>query len=647
MCGIYGVKGRLDDVPFERMDRALVHRGPDSGGLHLDRANRVGLGVRRLAIIDLEGGRQPIHNEDQSAWIVLNGAIYNYGELREALEAKGHRFYTRSDTETIVHLYEEYGTAGVHLLRGMFGFALWDASRRRLVLARDRLGVKPLYYWQGGGTLVFASEIKAILEHPAVSPTVDREALLAYLALQYVPHPKTMFEGILKLPAGHLLVADPGGVWVERYWAPVFADVPRTVPDGVAAAECERLLQESVALRLVADVPVGALLSGGVDSGLVVALMAREAGRRVKTFTVGFEESGGYSELTEARRVAQWLGTDHHEEVLKPIQVADILPRLVWHLDEPVADQAALPTYLICGVAATQVKVVLTGEGGDEIFGGYPRYAWFRVAAALRRRIPALATLAARATTASPAGSAVRRKGRLLFAEGSDAARHAEWVGVFTGGELTRIRGPALRDGLPEDPAQARIAATLAAAGTDPVHRLMALDLDTWFPDDTLVKLDKMSMAHSLEAREPLLDHRLVEVLSTFPSRLKVRGLRTKLLLNLVARRVLPPSVVHHRKHPFRLPVGPWLRGPLDGLCRELLAPERLEREGYFDPAYVRSLRQAHLEGRRDAHRQLWALLCFQLWHAIFIDRSIAPGVASAGPRSLARDGPMAGWSNR
>jgi asparagine synthase (glutamine-hydrolysing) len=505
----------------------------------------------------------------------------------------------------------------------MFGFALWDASRRRLVLARDRLGVKPIYYWQGGGQLVFASEIKAILEHPAVSPVVDREALLAYLALQYVPHPRTMFEGILKLPAGHLLVAEPEGVRVEQYWAPLFADVPRTVPDDVAAAECERLLQESVALRLVADVPVGALLSGGLDSSLVVALMARASGRRVKTFTVGFEESGGYSELAEARRVAQWVGTDHHEEVLKPVQIGEILPRLVWHLDEPVADQAALPTYLICGVAATQVKVVLTGEGGDEIFGGYPRYAWFRVAAALRRRIPALTALAARAAAVLPAASAGGRKGRLLFAEGSDAVRHAEWVGVFTGRELAQVRGPALRDGLPGDPAQARIEAALAEGGSDLVHRLMALDLDTWFPDNILVKVDKMSMAHSLEAREPLLDHRLVEVLGTWPSRLKVRGLQTKLLLKQVARRVLPPSVVHRRKHPFRVPIGPWLRGPLDGLCRELLAPERLAREGYFDPAYVRWLRQAHLEGRRDAHRQLWALLCFQLWHAIFVERSL------------------------
>ena len=623
MCGIFGVKGSLDGVPFERMDEALVHRGPDSGGLHVDRGHGVAIGIRRLRIIDLATGEQPIHNEDETVWVVFNGEIYNYRELRSLLESKGHRFYTRSDTETIVHLYEEYGAACVQLLRGMFGFALWDVQRRRLLLARDRLGVKPLYYWQGTGQLVFASEIKAILEHPAVPRAVDREALVSYLALQYVPHPRTMFEGIAKLSPGHVLIADETGVVVERYWAPVFADVPRRLDDGVVAEECERLLQESISLRLVADVPVGALLSGGVDSSLVVALMARASPGRIKTFTVGFEEAGDYSELTEARRVAELLGTDHHEEILKPVQVEALLPRLIWHLDEPIADQAAIPTYLICGAAAATVRVVLSGEGGDEIFGGYPRYAWFRMASALHDRVPTLAAGVAAGLQVLTWAPELRRKAELLLGAFSEAERHLQWVGTFRGADLARVRGPALFDGAPENPARYRIERVLEASGADPVHRLMALDLDGWFPDNILAKVDKMSMAHSLEAREPLLDHRLVEMLGTIPSALKVRGLKTKILLKLVAERLLPLAVVHRRKHPFRVPIGPWLRGPLDGLSRELLAPDRLRRDGYFDAAHVTDLLRAHREGRRDAHRQLWTLLCFQLWHAIFISRSV------------------------
>jgi asparagine synthase (glutamine-hydrolysing) len=624
MCGIFGVKGGIEGAPLQRMGGAIVHRGPDSGGVHVDREGGVAIGIRRLRIIDLETGEQPIHNEDESVWVVFNGEIYNYRELRTQLEGKGHRFYTRSDTETIVHLYEEYGTACVHQLRGMFGFALWDARQRRLLLARDRLGVKPLYYWQGGGQLVFASEIKAILEHPAVPRAVDREALLSYLALQYVPHPRTMFDGIRKLPPGHVLVADDRGVRIERYWAPVFADVPRRhLSEDVAAEECERLLQESIALRLVADVPLGALLSGGVDSSLVVALMARASPGRVKTFTVGFEEAGGYSELAEARRVAEWLGTDHHEEILKPVQVESLLPRLVWHLDEPVADQAAIPTYLICGAAAAQVRVVLTGEGGDEIFGGYPRYAWFRLASALHRRAPGLGAVAAGGLRALTRDPELRRKGELFFGALTDAERHLRWVGTFRGADLARVRGPALARDLPDDPARERVEQVLGAAGVDPVHRLMSLDLDGWFPDNILAKVDKMSMAHSLEAREPLLDHRLVEVMGALPSRLKVHRLRTKILLKLVAQRLLPGSVVNRRKHPFRVPIGPWLRGPLDGLSEELLAPENLRREGYFDPGYVTDLLRGHRERRHDAHRQIWTLLCFQLWHALFISRSI------------------------
>jgi asparagine synthase (glutamine-hydrolysing) len=626
MCGIFGVLGGIEDAPFDRMGRAIFHRGPDSGGLYVDRDRRVGLGVRRLSIIDVEGGQQPIQNEDGTVCIVFNGEVYNYLELRKGLEAKGHRFSTHSDTETIVHLYEEYGPACVHLLRGMFGFALWDVRRRRLMLARDRLGVKPLYYHASAGRLVFASEIKAILEHPAVARSVDRIALATYLALQYVPHPRTMFEGVAKLPPGHLLLADEGDVRIERYWEPVFADTPRPVPDAVAAEACEALLQESVALRLVADVPVGALLSGGVDSSLVVALMARAHRGRVKTFTVGFEEAGGYSELEEARRVANLLGTDHHEEILKPVQVEELLPRLVWHLDEPLADQAAVPTYLICRAAAAHVKVVLTGEGGDEVFGGYPRYAWFRLAQRLRVQAPTLTRLLSLPLAMLPVGTSLSRKSALLLGDMTDGERHCRWIGVFTGSEFDRVRGPALREGSLARPAHDRVARVLERAGSDSIHRLLQLDLDAWFPDNILAKVDKMSMASSLEAREPLLDHRLVEVMGTVPSRLKVRGLRTKVLLKLVAERVLPASVVHRRKHPFRVPVGPWLRGPLVPLARELLDPTLLRRDGYFDPGYVSWMLSAHREGRRDFHRQLWALLCFQLWHAIFVRRTMRVG---------------------
>src|SRR6266516_1167293 len=384
MCGICGVVGVVDRAVLQRMTDAMVHRGPDDEGFHF--ADGIGLGARRLSIIDVSGGHQPITNEDGTVVVVFNGEIYNHRELRSRLETQGHRFATRSDTEVLVHLYEEYGDASVHLLQGMFAFALWDAKRRRLLLARDRLGIKPLYYTTAAGAFLFASEVKAFLPYPGFRVDIESGALDLYLALQYLPGPDTLFRGVRKLPPGHLLVSENGRVSVRRYWELVLGDFRPGTTVAEAAEEFGALFRETVKRHLVSDVPVGALLSGGVDSSAVVAAMT-VGGGEVQTFTVGFELPGHHNELTEARRVARHLATAHHELLLKP-DAATQLADLAWHMDEPVADAAALPTYLICRFARQHVPVVLTGEGGDELLGGYPRYAWFARAKRLQRLLP-------------------------------------------------------------------------------------------------------------------------------------------------------------------------------------------------------------------------------------------------------------------
>ena len=612
MCGICGASGPVPTAVLEAMTSALTHRGPDDQGYYQDQG--ASLGMRRLSIIDLEGGHQPLGNESRSAWVVLNGEIYNYRQLRSRLRGR-HRMATASDTEVIVHLYEEYGDACVHALRGMFAFALWDVTRQRLLLARDRLGEKPLYYWQGAGQLVFGSEIKAILEHPGVVRAVDQQALHLYLALGYVPDPWTLFAGIHKLPPGHTLVWEDHRLVLSRYWDLSLLDPPREVGMDEAARELRARVDEATRMRLVADVPVGALLSGGLDSSAVVSGMA--AAGPVRTFTVGFDVDG-YNEFAEARAVAERYGTEHCETVLHALEVPELLPKVLWHLDEPVADAAALPTYQIAQFARQSVKVVLTGEGADEVFGGYPRYGWFGVSKKLEALPAWMRSLSLQtANRALPAGGDRARKAGLLLEDLTDQARHLHWVGAFTRAE---------REALMVDPGGAELPEALVSGylnahpGASLTHRLMYLDLKSWLTGDVLMKVDRMSMAVGLEARAPFLDHELVEFVATLPPQLKVGRGGTKHVLR-AAFADLPEVTTGRRKHAFQVPVGEWFRDGLrDYLMDTLLAPGGA-LNGVLRPEAIRALVAEHMRGQADHGRGLWVLLCLEVWHRLFIDR--------------------------
>ena len=622
MCGICGVVGQIDETLLRRMTRTMVHRGPDDEGYYL--SDGIGLGVRRLSIIDLAGGHQPIANEDGSIWVVFNGEIYNYQELRSRLEKQGHRFQSRSDTEVLVHLYEEYGDAGVHLLRGMFAYALWDSRRQRLLLVRDRLGIKPLYYAEVGSDLVFASEAKALLVHPGLTPQIDLEALDLYLTFQYVPGPTTLFNGIRKLPPGHLLARENGRVGIQRYWDVVFGEGERGIDMDEAAGEFRQLFAEAVRLHLISDVPVGVLLSGGIDSSSVVGLMAEAVPGSVRTFTVGFDIPGMRNEIEDARLVARHFRSDHHEIVVRP-DAAELLPKLLWHLDEPVADPAALPTYLLCRFARQTVPVVLTGEGGDELLGGYPRYAWFLIANRLQSLLPA--TFRERVLLPLgrlfPIGQRYRKGLENLLAERDTAARYMHWIANFDPTLKAQVIAPDLRAAVrsrTEAPITAYLGTGMGVSPADLIHRLMALDMHTWLVDDILTKMDKMSMATSVEARVPFLDHHLVEFVAALPISLKVRTLGTKRLLRRAMADLLPPHTLARRKHAFLVPVDQWLRGPLSGFLRDVLHTRQIKKRGWFDPRQVEAMVDAHTKGITLYGQPLWNLLCLELWARAFLD---------------------------
>jgi asparagine synthase (glutamine-hydrolysing) len=615
MCGICGIaapgRGAVVDVEaVRRMNERLVHRGPDSDGVFHDAG--VALAMRRLSIIDLEHGGQPISNEDGSVTVVQNGEIYNYRELRAELERRGHRFKTHSDTEVLVHLYEEHGEGFVERLRGMFAIALWDGHERRLLLARDRFGIKPLYYRLRDGTLSFASELKAMLEQPGFSREIDPRAVAAFLAFNSIPAPLTIFAEARKLPAGTLAVWRDGELSQRRYARPepVPADQARRRPQGELAGELRETLRDSVRAHLVADVPVGVLLSGGVDSAGLVALAAGEQADPVKTFSVGFEEAS-FDELDRARLVAERYGTEHHEIVLRPDAV-ELLPKLVEAFDEPFGDSSALPTYLVSELAAGEVKVALSGEGGDELFGGYYTY----VADLLAARVGRLAALAAPLVERLPSSDAkvsLDYKAK-RFARGAHLPpleRHHAWKEIFSRELQTALLGPRDPGWDPVDLYRERYAET---AGAEPLARLQDVDLGIYLVDDLLVKTDRSSMAHSLELRVPFLDNEVAAAAFGLATPLKVRGLAKKRLLRRALAPLLPKEVLRGPKQGFSIPVAAWLRGPLQPFARETLSAETLARQGWLDPATVTAQLDAHCAGREDLSRQLWGLIAFTLW---------------------------------
>jgi asparagine synthase (glutamine-hydrolysing) len=635
MCGICGIVERHDPVDqqaLRRMTAALRHRGPDDEGFYFSTAPSaagVGLGFRRLSIIDLVTGNQPIANEDGSVQVVFNGEIYNYRELRSELEARGHRLATESDTEVIVHQYEELGSRCFARLNGMFALALWDANRSELVLARDRFGKKPLYYADLGGSLLFGSELKSLLEHPRCPRDLDLDALSRYLALEYVPTPYSIFAGVRKLPGGHVLRWRDGGVSIEQFWDLGLDpdDPPR--PAEAYVEEFRELLRAAVRRRLVSDVPLGAFLSGGIDSSSVVAMMVDALpAKAVKTFSVGFEERS-FDESLHARRVAAHFGTDHHEEVFTPRVMLDTLPTVVDWLDEPFGDASILPTYLLSRFTREHVTVALGGDGSDELLAGYPTFPadrlarFYRVPRLLHSNV--IVPLADRLPVSTANFSFDFKLKRFLRAAGSrEDVRHPLWLGSFTPDEQAALLAETPGDPFVE---QRRV---LAQGGSDRLGRLIYLYAKTYLQDDILVKVDRASMACSLEVRAPFLDVELVEFLARVPSRLKLHRLDTKHLLKRAMGDVLPTGIAERAKKGFGIPVGAWFKGELREALLDELSPERIRQQGLFQPAEVDRLISEHLSGRRDHRKQLWTLFVFQLWHRRWLGgRAAAPAPES------------------
>jgi asparagine synthase (glutamine-hydrolysing) len=621
MCGICGIVSPSGAEPgrLAAMSTTLAHRGPDSDGAHVD--GPVGLAARRLSIIDLETGDQPIANEDGSVVVVQNGELYDYREHRRELEAKGHTFRTSGDTEVLAHLYEQHGEGFAERLRGMFAAAVWDARRRRLVLARDRFGIKPLYYRVADGGLEFASELRALPRGE-----VDLDALEAFLAFNSVPAPLSIFRDVRKLPPGHLLVWEDGAVRLSRFArpAPVTRDAVRREPEEALAEDLRGRLRDSVRAHLVADVPVGVLLSGGVDSALLAAFAAEASGEPVRTFTIGFRERS-FDETADARRVAKRYGTRHRELVLEP-DAALLLPALAEAFDEPFADSSALPTYLVSELAARDVKVALSGEGGDELFGGYHTYA----ADLLAQRTGALARLARPAVERLPVSTSrasveYRLKRFVRAAHLPPLERHHGWKEIFAPDARAELTGRRSAFD-PVDLLRARFAET---EGAELLARLQDVDLGTYLVDDLLVKTDRASMAHSLEARVPFLDTAVTDLALALPTGAKVRGFRKKRLLRRAAEPLLPREIVHGRKRGFSIPAAAWLRGELEPFARDVLAADTLRRQGYFQPEAVTKVLDDHVAGREDLSRQLWGLLAFTLWHERHVERT--PGALRPG----------------
>jgi len=633
MCGIAGAlwttaEAALPPEALARMVHALEHRGPDDHGFWRSEVRPragfadvpgVALGHRRLSIIDRAGSRQPLSNEDGTVWVVFNGEIYNYPELRHRLEGSGHQLRTQGDTETLVHLYEDEGPAFLRHLWGMFALAIWDGRKGELLLARDRLGKKPLVYRLEAGRLLFASEIKSILAAPGVPREIDPQAVDEYLTYQYVPHPRTIFQGIRKLPPAHYALWREGRLDVECYWSPDFTrEVPR--PAEEYRRELRSLLSDAVRRRLMSEVPLGAFLSGGIDSSIIAGLMQEASSTPVKTFSIGFPEAA-YDETRFAREVAAKLGTEHHELRVEP-QAMEILPRLAWHFDEPFADSSALPTWCVSQLTRQHVTVALSGDGGDELFAGYDRYRAIRLAAQVDRLPRGLrAMLGSRLWQRLPAGgpqrSWLRRLRRLTEALNlPPAARYLQWIAIF---------GETARAGLytdefiarlpPVDPVQFLEQALARSKGRDAVTAVSLADLVTYLPCDLMHKVDMMSMAHGLEVRAPFLDHRVVELAAGMPIDLKLRRGQGKRILRETFAEFLPESVKKRPKMGFGVPLAEWWRGELNGYLREVLLDPSTERRGYFRPEAVRRLVEEHENRTFDHAYRLWALLMFELWH--------------------------------
>ncbi len=608
---------------MKKMLSELIHRGPDDEGQYLN--GPIALGMRRLSIIDVAGGHQPICNEDGTAWVVLNGEIYNFKELRGELQAKGHVFTTHTDTEVIVHGYEEWGDDCLKRLNGIFGLAIWDSRRRRVLLARDHFGVKPLYFYRDQQRLVWASEIKALLADATIPREVDREALDLYLTFRFVPSPRTMFAGIEKLAPGHRLIQDDKGCRIERYFEPPAEGQNERRSEAEWIAILQEQLEAAVRRQMMSDVPIGALLSGGVDSGVVVAIMSRLTSHPVRTFTVGFAECDDINELKEARETAALFGAEHREVVLSSVDYRDFLQKAIWHMDEPIATTSALAMYSVCCLAREHVTVVLTGQGADEPFAGYPRH-WGERYGQFYRSVPSFL----RDHAIAPLIESLPRQERLKRAVRSLAIddtseRFAKVYAVFTDGMKRSLWQPGMLPGAGAD----RVRETIdywrkGIEDADPLVQMTYVDTRLSLSDDLLTYGDKMSMAASIEARVPFLDLEYMKTVEALPPSLRIRGGTHKYIHKKAVAKWLPPEVIQRPKRGFDTPVDQWFRSELSGYVREVLLAADSGCRTYFEPSAIGALIREHTGGRQDNRRQLFALLTFELWHRQFIAGSQA-----------------------
>jgi asparagine synthase (glutamine-hydrolysing) len=632
MCGIAGfadgssiehsARRSADFALVHQMCDVIRHRGPDDEGIHVE--DGVGLGMRRLSIIDLSTGNQPIHNENRTIWLVFNGEIYNYRELRRELERDGHAFYTSSDTETIVHAYEQWGEAAFGRLRGMFGIGLWDRQRRALFLARDRAGIKPLHYIERRGRVYFGSEIKSLIAAGAVERAIDLEALDHYLSFLYAPPDRSLLKDVRKLPPGHFLRWQDGRAAVIRYWE-ISGREAFTGTPAEAAAGLRTVLADAVRSHMVSDVPLGAFLSGGVDSSIVVGLMAEASAQPVKTFSIGFDEPQ-FDELEHARQVAAHFGTDHHEFVVRPDGLS-ILDRLIEHFDEPFADSSAIPTWYVSEIARRHVTVVLSGDGGDELFGGYDRYLPHRrVAQFDRLPLPAARRVAGAVWPLLAHGA--RGKNFLRHVSRTDEGRYLDSVTFFQPDEKPALYSLDVQRALGEWNAERALGCRFERFRELPAHsRMMRFDFETYLPEDVLTKVDRMSMAHSIESRVPLLDNEVIDFAAALPSSLKIHNGRRKHVLKNAVRGLLPDGILDRRKQGFGVPLGVWFRGGLTGVFSDVLASPRTRQRGYFNASFIDRIVREHLTGKRDHTLRLWQLLVFELWHRQYLDRDVSASV--------------------
>ncbi len=641
MCGIAGRYNFASGLPvdhsmIQRMCDLIAHRGPDGDGVWTD--GPVGLGHRRLAVIDLSAaGKQPMTAEGGDLTITFNGEIYNFPELRRDLEARGHHFRSRTDTEVMLAAYREWGVDCLARFRGMFAFALWDEPRRRLFIARDRVGKKPLHYWQDSNGLAFASEPKAFLGDPSFHPEPDLEAISAYLTYQYVPSPLSAFKGVRKLPPAHYMLVENGRVSVERYWKLSYA-TKRHLSEDEARGELLDRLREAVRLRLISDVPLGAFLSGGIDSSAVVALMAELSDTPVKTFSIGFDEKE-FDELPYARLVAERYATDHHEFIVRP-NATEIFPHLVWHYNEPYADASGIPTYYLSQLARRHVTVALNGDAGDENFAGYRRYLtaapgqrFDRLPKAVRRAVAGVARVAP-----APAQSdSLAYRGRRWLRRLSDTpeGRYSRKLTIFDPDLRLEVCSPGFVDATGGAPGPQFLTNAFAASDAlDMVDAQLDVDVSYYLSDCLLVKVDIATMAHGLEGRSPMLDHEFMEFAAGLPSALKLRGTTTKYILKQAVRGLLPTEIIDRPKKGFSVPLELWFRNELRELSGDLLLDGRLAQRGYFKPEAVRRMLEEHWGGTREWQNQLWSLLMLESWHRMFIDER--PSAAPYTPASIA-----------